>query len=430
MRTSSIFQTTILLILSIMLKCHLAKKIDPTRKGYDQSIRSKKYLYSSRKNTCGLYCKMCDAKTKQCKFCTTHYYLNKAKGCKKVEKKLEVEHCAFYSNRYNCMTCEKGYFMSNEKCKACKDVDENLERCTPNLIYGKCKEGMVWEVSLRKCKKITEFGEFAYKLVNCQTVKPKKNRKHKEHEDQNIKCMICKKEYSQGLDNICQLIKDRNCLYYDFLNETCMRCSEGYRLLKGSNKDDDSIYGSNKNDKIPVTKQRSKISSDARSSKKNGKARDMRKLVNDANKDNCVKCAPGCSVCQDFAFKITQNENYKKCILCKTSESWPKWFHTEQGICKAYLPRKYNKSAIDLMYDAKIEYQKLQDKDKKNSGQGDKQKKMKDTLAPINSNELTRKKPSVNAIAKEPTASPFEVSLEDQKSQLDKQKTTTAVKKN
>ena len=44
-----------------------------------------------------------------------------------------------------------------EKCKACKDVDENLESCSPNLVRGKCKEGMVWEVSQRKCKKITRY---------------------------------------------------------------------------------------------------------------------------------------------------------------------------------------------------------------------------------------------------------------------------------
>ena len=153
-----------------------------------------------------------------------------------------------------------------------------------------------------------------------------------------IECIKCFPGYSLDNTGICREIKVENCLDYDFQKYKCKLCNSGYRLKNNlnlqDNKKNEFIHendGADEEQDEDARAERNKLEK-----KFNQELKSIRNIVNSANYSSCIQCADGCQTCRDFAYKNDRTTSFKQCVICKDSDRWPKWYHSNLGTCRAY----------------------------------------------------------------------------------------------
>ena len=128
---------------------------------------------------------------------------------KAVNNKTEVE--------WNCIECEKGYYVDSSKeegCSECPNDWYEVDKCSTYVecMCTSCKKGYVldkYENNTLYCKDVKEIDE------NCKS------------SDSLNYCSECKEGYYLNKEMICGK-KDSNCNEYG--NNKCQRCNVGYNL--------------------------------------------------------------------------------------------------------------------------------------------------------------------------------------------------------
>ena len=210
---------------------------------------------SNQENNEFKYCKK--AKNK-CLFCIDGYYFSKDNKCTNTKK------CIFVENG-KCMSCEDGYILSeNNLCLLPNCISyENSEciECEKSYYYDPFKEKCILKNGIfENCKRATYDGNFCLQCDDnfylehethlCKDNTDKNSSYYKCDYEIGNQCIICKKNYYLGSDNLCSKIaycKTR-------LNENeCSECIDNFCLnkktglciynLKVENEEEKFIFG-------------------------------------------------------------------------------------------------------------------------------------------------------------------------------------------
>lgn len=349
---------------------------------YTSTSKSQSNIVES--STCGKYCKVCDTNSLKCKLCASGAYLVEGSACHIIPTDQKIDNCKFYADSVNCLACNSGYYLQNNKCIPCSLKDKKLVTCFDNN-HSSCIPGYIFEVNISTNKLNDLFDHkkvFESKDTKCRIIKSDEeknigieNCKFSITNSNNLRiCRKCITGYSKDGEG-CRKIVEPNCTVYDFHAKKCQTCSSGYRVRNSINHSVSNNVFENSISKVhiiipkpdSIAMAESDLLTNQRKSKKIKIEKDKNRIglrifnpekIEDKIKSNvykqddgpdCVQCPEGCSICRSGTSRQVALDERKfidnRCIMCKNSQAheWPKRFHTITGQCLWYAWKNYNK---------------------------------------------------------------------------------------